>query len=92
MVVRFGQVIPTGQAAETTEVVSLLDPSFRKVSCGMWGICFSEASESGDDGREVRFRSASGAAGPRGWLRRPCWRRRGLAAAQSTRRTALLAP
>ena len=58
MVVRFGQVIPTGQAVETTEVVSQLDPRFRKVSSGMWGIRFSEGSESGDVGREVRFRSA----------------------------------
>ena len=37
MVVRFGQVIPTGQAVETTEVVSQLDPKFRKVWYGMAG-------------------------------------------------------
>ena len=46
MVVRFGQFIPTGQAVETTEVVSQLDPKFRKVWYGMagnrfWSVRFS---------------------------------------------------
>ena len=43
MVARFGQVIPTGQAVETTEVVSQLDPSFRKVCHGMAGNRFWSA-------------------------------------------------
>ena len=46
MVVRFGQFIPTGQAVETTEVVSQLDPKSRKVWYGMagkrfWSVRFS---------------------------------------------------
>ena len=41
MVVRFGQFIQAGQAVETTEVVSQLDPRFRKVWPGMAGNRFS---------------------------------------------------
>ena len=60
MVVRFGQVIPTGQAVETTEVVSQLDPRFRKVWPGMAGkmvvssiqIDFSFRSPGREDGEK----------------------------------------
>ena len=46
MVVRFGQFIPAGQAVETTEVVSQLDPRFRKVWPGMAGNRFASVRNS----------------------------------------------
>merc|ERR1711969_203430 len=80
MVVRFVQFIPTGQAVETTEVVSQLDPRFRKVWPGMagnrfWSVRLSrilvvrfdsdQGQGDGARGRAVDPRGAPGAR-PRG--------------------------